>query len=391
MSGQMNANQTAEPPGETESETEIAARFDAEVKESTRATAISAAAVAVFAYPTWTIFDYLVEPGNASDFLVVRLISTIPILLCGLTLLFTTWGKRHPEVLMLGVTIAVNLGIALMITRLDGHYAAYALGLSLTVYAGAFLLVWPPRYMAALCLSTLGVLTAVLLLADPIGADAVATVYFYIVTACALSFLGQLHRQRAAWSEFQSRVALEREQERSSELVRELDRLSREDPLTGLGNRRTWDEALARECARSGRHGDEFAVLLCDLDQLKDINDRLGHPVGDAVLRALARLLDERAREGDVVARIGGDEFAVLTIGCGLLAATELAEELRSSVSTQATAAAGLGGVTMSIGVAEWEGEDDHPETIMLRADRRLYTAKATRNVVCAGDTARSV
>jgi diguanylate cyclase (GGDEF)-like protein len=376
---------------DTDGETEAASRFKAEVKESTRATAISAGAVAVLAYPTWSIFDYLVEPSHAHDFVVVRLLLTIPILLCCLALLFTRWGRVHPELLMLGVCVSVNFGISLMITQVDGHYAAYALGLSLTVYAGAFLLLWPPKYMAALCLSTIGVLTAVLLLAQPIGADAVATVYFYIVTACALSYLGQLHRQRSAWNAFQSRVALEREQQRSSELVLELDRLSREDPLTGLANRRSWDEALERECSRSGRHGDEFAILLCDLDQLKDINDRLGHPVGDTVLRSLARLLAERAREGDVVARIGGDEFGVLTIGCGLLPATELAEELRELVAAQATAAAGLGGVTMSIGVAEWEGEDDHPETIMLRADRRLYTAKATRNVVCAGDTARPV
>jgi diguanylate cyclase (GGDEF)-like protein len=261
--------------------------------------------------------------------------------------------------------------------------------MSLPLYGGAFLLLWPPRYMAALCGGTIAIVTIVLLVADPIPRDAVATIYFYLGTASVISFLGQLHRERSAWREFQSLLALEREQRRSSELVLELDRISREDPLTGLANRRAWDEALARECARSTRHGDDFAVLLCDLDQLKEINDRLGHPVGDAVLRSLARLLAERVRRGDVVARIGGDEFAVLTLGCGLLPATELAEELRRSVEAETTPAAGLGNVTISVGVAEWEGEDDLPETIMLRADRRLYTAKATRNVVCAGDTAR--
>jgi diguanylate cyclase (GGDEF)-like protein len=275
-----------------------------------------------------------------------------------------------------------------MLTEVDEHYAAYALGMSLPIYGGDFLLLWPPRFMAALCLLTLGLVAVVLAVGNPIPTDAVATVYFYLVTACALSFLGQFHRQRSAWREFQSLLALEREQHRSSELVRELDRISREDPLTGLANRRAWDESLARECARSRRHGDDFAILLCDLDQLKEINDRLGHPVGDAVLRSLARLLGERVRRGDVVARIGGDEFAVLTMGCGLLPATELAEELRRSVEEQTTPAAGLGNVTISVGVAEWEGEDDLPETIMLRADRRLYTAKASRNVVCAGDTA---
>lgn len=374
----------------SDSASEAAARFKTETKEATRATAVSGAAIAAIGFPAWTAFDYLVEPGDAPEFLAIRLGLTVPIVLFLGMLLFTRWGKEHPELLMLGSMLSVNLGIALMLTAVEGHYAAYALGMSLPIYGGAFLLLWPPRYMAALCLLTLAVVTTVLLLSDPITTDAVATVYFYLVTACALSFLGQLHRERSAWREFQSLLALEREQRRSSELVLELDRISREDPLTGLANRRAWDEALARECARSGRHGDEFAVMLCDLDQLKDINDRLGHPVGDAVLRALGRLLAERVRRGDLVARIGGDEFAILTLGCGLLPATELAEELRRAVEEQATPAAGLGGVTISVGVAEWEGEDDLPETIMLRADRRLYTAKASRNVVCSGDVAHS-
>jgi diguanylate cyclase (GGDEF)-like protein len=371
------------------SEAEAAARFKAETKEATRATAVSAAAIAAIGFPAWTAFDYLVEPDNAADFLVIRLALTVPIIVFLGMLLFTRWGKQHPELLMLGTMVSVNLGIALMLTALERHYAAYALGMSLPLYGGAFLLLWPPRYMAALCGGSIAIVTIVLLVADPIPTDAVATIYFYLGTASVISFLGQLYRERSAWREFQSLLALEREQRRSSELVLELDRISREDPLTGLANRRAWDEALVRECARSTRHGDDFAILLCDLDQLKEINDRLGHPVGDAVLRSLAKLLANRVRRGDVVARIGGDEFAVLTLGCGLLPATELAEELRRSVEAETTPAAGLGNVTISVGVAEWEGEDDLPETIMLRADRRLYTAKATRNVVCAGDTAR--
>ncbi len=79
----------------------------------------------------------------------------------------------------------------------------------------------------------------------------------------------------------------------------------------------------------------------------------------------------------------------MLAPDCTLLAATELAERIRRLVGEEATAAAGIGGVTVSIGVAEWDGADDTPEAIMLRGDRRLYTAKATRNVVCAGDVGR--
>ena len=368
---------------------ETRARFDGEVKRATRATGISAGAVATIGFPSWTLFDYLVEPTSAPDFLWLRLGMTVPIALTWLGLAITAPGRKHPELFLLAMMALVNLGIALMIVRLESHYAAYALGMSLTIYAGAFLLIWSPRYMAATIGVTLGILALVVLLSDPIGSDALATIAFYIGTASLLSFLGQYHRQATAWREFEALTALEREQQRTRTLVGELDRLSREDSLTGLANRRAWDEALVRECARAGRDDTELAILLCDLDQLKAINDQLGHPVGDVVLRAVGRVLNENARAGDLVARLGGDEFAVLCPGAILLEATELAERLRRLVAEQASAAAAIGGVSISIGVADWEGGDDSAETLMLRADRRLYRAKTSRNVVCAGDGSR--
>lgn len=371
---------------DTEAVVDTRSRFCLEVKRSTRVTGIIAGAIAVVAFPGWAAFDHLVEPANADSFLWLRLMLTIPIVLLWLALAFSRWGHTHPELLLLTVILIVNFGIALMISQLETHYAAYALGMSLTVYGGAFILIWSLSYMAALVGISLGVLTLVLALSGPIPTDAVATVYFYLGTAAAISFFGQLYRQRMAWREFESLCALEREQQRSAELVRELDRQSHEDSLTGLANRRAWDEALARECAQSEREARSLAVLLCDLDCLKEINDQLGHPVGDVVLKAVARMLLERSRDGDLVARIGGDEFAVLLPATDLLGATELAEQLRELIAEEATAAAAIGGVTISIGVADWEGEDDSPETVMLRADRRLYTAKASRNVVCAGD-----
>jgi len=361
-------------------------RFRQEVRSSTRATGISAGAIATVGFPTWTAFDYLVEPSNADAFLDLRLLLTLPIAALWFVLGMTPLGRRHPEPLLLGIMLAISVGISLMIGRVESHHEAYALGMSLTLYAGAILLLWPPAYMAAFCGLSLAALTAVLLLSDPVPTDAIATVYFYLVTAAAIGFLGQLHRQRTAWSEFASRAALEREQQRSRELVAELDRQSHEDSLTGLANRRAWDEALERECARSSRDGSSLAVLLCDLDGLKEINDRLGHPVGDLVLKTVGKLLRARSRDADLVARIGGDEFAVLSAGTDLRGGTELAEQLRRLVAEEATPTAGLGGVSISIGVADWEGPDDSAETVMLRADRRLYTAKATRNVVCAGD-----
>ena len=349
---------------------------------------MGAGAIAVVGYPAWTLFDYLVEPQTADELLPLRLAATIPIAICWL-LLFTDLGRRQPERLMLGITLSVNVGIVLMLGAVETHYGAYALGMSLTLYAGAALLIWPPRYTIALCAVTLLGIVAVFTLSDPVPEDAMATVLFYIVTACVLSVLGQIYRARISWREFETRDALQREQERSSELVRELDRQSREDSLTSLANRRAWDETLARECARVARSGGSLSVLLCDLDGLKVINDQFGHAVGDSVLRTVGSLLREHARDADLVARIGGDEFAILSPGADLLGATELGERLRKLVAEEDAGAGGLGAMTISVGVADWEGGDDSAETLMLRADRRLYRAKASRNVVCAGDPGR--
>ncbi len=365
------------------------ARFRRESRTATRRFGIGAGALAVIAFPIWIGFDYLVAPDLAGDFVWLRLAVGALITVMWLALVFTRFGERNAELVLLAGMLTINLAIVVMLGQIDGNYAAYALGMSLTFYAGAFLLPWSVRWTAALIGLTFVALAVMLVLTGSISTPALATITFYLGTAALLSLIGQAYRRAEAWSEFRGKVALEQEQRRSSELVAELDRISRQDPLTGLANRRAWDEALGREFALAARRGEPFAVLLLDLDQLKEINDRLGHPVGDAVLRSVGRLLVENSREGDVIARIGGDEFALLAPDCELVAATELAEKMRRLVAETSSAAAGIGGVTISAGVAEWDGGDDTPEAIMLRGDRRLYTAKATRNVVCAGDVGR--
>ena len=143
---------------------------------------------------------------------------------------------------------------------------------------------------------------------------------------------------------------------------------------------------MERECGRAARSGQPLAILVCDLDNLKEINDNFGHAMGDVVLKEVAGLLNSRARGTDLVARLGGDEFGILSPDTDLLGAASLAEEVRSLVESEQPGGSGLGPVTVSIGCADWEGGDDSAATLMLRADRRLYSAKARRNVVCAGD-----
>jgi diguanylate cyclase (GGDEF)-like protein len=149
-------------------------------------------------------------------------------------------------------------------------------------------------------------------------------------------------------------------------LYREVERLARTDGLTGVANRRAWDDELPRELARAARSGQQLCVALLDLDHFKAYNDRHGHQAGDRLLKAAAAAWQGRLRKTDLLARYGGDEFAVLLPDCGLPNAMEIAERLRTAQPE----------ITCSLGVAAWDGREDVSE-LVARADRALYAAKA--------------
>jgi len=362
----------------------VRAAFQAEVRRSTHATALAGGLIALVVMPCWIGFDHLVDPANASLFTKLRLLLEVPMAALWL-LLLTDRGRRRPEPIMLILTVLIEASIAFMISRLDQGLAAYALGMSLVIYASAFLLIWSWRYTAALIVLTwLALATAVLAAADPLSRSELGTVAFYLGTASVIAFVGQFLRERTAWREFTVRMELEREQEHSRELLRRLERLSREDPLTGLANRRCWDESLAREFERSRRHGASMTLLLCDVDRLKEINDRFGHATVDHVLKGAAEALTSRVRASDLVARLGGDEFAVLCPDTHPRDAAALAEDLRAEFGELRPPEMAHQDVSVSIGVAGLKASDQRPEDLLARADNRLYRAKRVRNAVCA-------
>ena len=156
-----------------------------------------------------------------------------------------------------------------------------------------------------------------------------------------------------------------------------------QDPLTGLNNRSHFDALAAQALARSLAEGTPVAVLLCDVDHFKRINDQHGHAVGDEVLVAMARVLAGSLRNEDVLARWGGEEFLALMPGCPLDQAAATAERIRAAIEA-APLDVGQGPValTMSFGVAQVHGAEDLQAAI-ARADRALYRSKhAGRNRV---------
>jgi diguanylate cyclase (GGDEF)-like protein len=151
---------------------------------------------------------------------------------------------------------------------------------------------------------------------------------------------------------------------------------SRRDPLTGLANRRAFDEELAREVARAARTGAPLAVVVLDVDRFKAVNDGHGHPAGDGVLREVATRAGAALRRGDLAARIGGEEFALLLPGADLAGAVELAGRVRAAVAARPIpAGAAALAVTVSLGCAAL-APGEAPEALVARADARLYEAK---------------
>jgi diguanylate cyclase (GGDEF)-like protein len=160
--------------------------------------------------------------------------------------------------------------------------------------------------------------------------------------------------------------------------MEELEYYAVRDPLTSLYNRRHFNEILEYEVGRAQRHAHSFSLLLVDLDDFKDINDAFGHPTGDRLLRDLTTLLQDTVRRGDVVARIGGDEFGILLPETDADGGRTLAESLRETVH-QRTFTGTQGEqfhLTVSIGVVTFPADAGDFNNLLARVDEAMYRAK---------------
>src|SRR6266542_3930127 len=154
---------------------------------------------------------------------------------------------------------------------------------------------------------------------------------------------------------------------------REARQLADLDALTGLHNRRFFHETLAREVARAHRYERKLALIVFDLDDFKEINDRIGHLAGDAVLAEAAERVRGVVRTADVACRVGGDEFGVILPESSIEDADQLYRRIQNTVSSRPIGQAGK--LYLSAGVAELRAEDD-PVSFFQRADDALYRAK---------------
>jgi diguanylate cyclase (GGDEF)-like protein len=169
-------------------------------------------------------------------------------------------------------------------------------------------------------------------------------------------------------------IALER-----AALLERLQQSARTDELTGLPNRRAWEEQLPRELARARRERQSICVVMLDLDRFKDFNDREGHQAGDRLLKQCAAAWSGQLRTTDILARYGGEEFSLVLPGCRLPDGRVLVERLRETTPE---------GQTLSAGIAVWDGVEP-PPALVGRADEALYEAKRSgRDRVVSADAA---
>jgi two-component system cell cycle response regulator len=164
----------------------------------------------------------------------------------------------------------------------------------------------------------------------------------------------------------------------NARMYKKLEELATTDGLTGLPNHRVFQEELDKKLASAARFRTELSIIFCDVDKFKGVNDTYGHPVGDMVLKGLARILKETVvRDTDLPARYGGEEFAVVCEGTDTKGAVQLAERIRQDLEKEIFMTdQGKLRVTISMGVATYPVHALKKEELLERADIALYASK---------------
>jgi diguanylate cyclase (GGDEF)-like protein len=237
------------------------------------------------------------------------------------------------------------------------------------------------RFTAATALASISALAYAAVLALHPHVTGIAFPLGFIVLICVPSLVGLHAIERGSRRDYLHGLLQSLRNDRLATEIASLADLSATDPLTGIANRRKLDAALAAFCSTGRASG---ALMLIDIDAFKAINDRYGHPAGDQCLREVAQCLTSRLRPGDLLARMGGEEFAVLLPGMTPAEATEAAERLRQAVEVLEVMVNGAAvRVTISVGVAAGEADS---ALLMARADSALYLAKGggRNRVSCA-------
>lgn len=306
------------------------------------------------------------------------------------------WSKRRPDWMLdyglLAGIVTILMAVAMMGMAAGSEFQERYLSIMLFVAVSAIIIFNVPLRIPVLLAAAGMAIYLVFQLLNP-AVSLYSTISAFMFFASGITAMVVARRTITILAHRTFLLEL-RDANRAEELMlmnRRLDTLSKTDPLTGLPNRRYLDEALTALSAPTADSGGT-AVLMCDIDYFKRLNDHLGHAEGDRCLVRVSQTLAETLRpDRDHVARFGGEEFLVLLRGVTETQALAVAERLRNKVAALKlpNPKSPLGGtVTISIGVAIAKGDAPHlPSHLVAEADRALYAAKASgRNCVIMGD-----
>jgi diguanylate cyclase (GGDEF)-like protein len=325
-----------------------------------------------FIFPLFWVLDWVVMPNWVMLTLWLRLFA----MLYSLVVWIATFRQhellyRHAN--RVGISLGLLIGwlIAVMAWLDDGYESPYYAGLNLVILGACFLFAWSLRisllfnallygfYMAPLLLGFLGI--------DDLGVA--ITNQFFLLATILVCLIAQQHRLVQERKDY---VGIQRHRA----LLQQAEVLAVTDPLTGLYNRRQLFTLGMYELSRA-RLGQPLSALAIDIDHFKKINDSHGHLMGDEVLKAVAHSLQTSLRQGDILTRIGGDEFIILLPAADIREAAFVADRIQFAINQLSiqTPKPPLS-VTVSIGVAPLTEEIVDLDGLLRRTDEVLYRAK---------------
>lgn len=316
---------------------------------------------------------------------IIQVHATVAVLLGCLGIL--AWltaqpGRNAPLWFMNLLTLlasATVLGFGIAITGADQQVTTSITPFLMASVATALIILLRPRHAITLYILALAAFDAVMILTQTTPQLRLSN-QMGGLTICGIGLVLSLILWHGHIRNLRQREFLRRQRLELEEKNRQLEYLAGHDPLTGLFNRRQFDQLVSMELSRVSRQPAPVSLLMVDLDHFKFINDRYGHPLGDEVIRHAAGLLRNHTRSGDSVARLGGEEFLLLLPDTGQAQARTIAEKVRKLLEeTPLPMKDGLLYLTASFGIASLDaGMPGTYEVLYAAADKALYRAKAS-------------
>jgi diguanylate cyclase (GGDEF)-like protein len=334
--------------------------------------------VAIGLYASFALLDPSIIPDIRTLALIIRFAVVVPIFLMTLVLLPRLRSPHAAQLMLCAVMLVAAGGVNLMLVVSESPDAnQYYAGLLLVCSASYTFLRLRFAYAATVSWIVVAVYLATVLAFDDAPAATIVTNLAFLVGINVIGMSAAYLLERQTRLAFLDRLTIDAQASSLRKALRQTQLLAEHDPLTGVYNRRTFFSSACREIEAATENAEPLALALVDIDHFKQINDRLGHAVGDQVLQQVAVAMRTSVRRGELIYRFGGEEFVILLPNINRDAVSAIAERMRSSIEVSCRALVPpILPVTASIGVAIHTGPTESVDALVERADRAMYDAK---------------